>query len=413
MINNGIKQKPTGTIGVAQNLTITAVMQLRVFYAIALLMVGVLYPEDKTLIAGIHWPPFVVAIGLIIMIALKRNLSDGVYSSCLMTLLISLVFFCSMSFNSMVIDQTFMSGDVLRTYLTLLVTSVVAFLLVSDLPARVILYGIYRLILFYALAFLVFRLVVFDFSREGAFLGLGPLTFARYVSVAWIAQVAYHGGIRLLPTLVFSLSLMIADSKGPILFLIITAVIWLLVYVRLNFMTVLFIVVALGTCFTFTERFENFFFDLTSLARGDLVMPDIAEYELLAEEERFSSTVARLIAISSSVDLIAQRPLTGWGIGSWPSVTGLHSLEYPHNSIIEIWFEYGIMGLTVFLLFVGRAAFGISRGNLFSLFVIFCGLLSLTTGSVRDLRMLCFFTLLAYHFMRKSGPAVLHPVLPK
>jgi O-antigen ligase len=148
-------------------------------------------------------------------------------------------------------------------------------------------------------------------------------------------------------------------------------------------------------------RFVAFGTDLTSIVTGELILPDSVEFEAQAEDELISGTLARLIAINSSIELILKQPFFGWGIGSWPYLTGLHYLEYPHNSILEIWFEYGIFGIVVFGYFVASSCCGLLRKNPFSLFVIFCAFLSLTTGSIRDLRLLIFFVILAYHFMIK------------
>ncbi len=378
------------------------VRQLRVYYAIGLMIVGVLYPEEKTLIAGVPWPPFLAFIGIILIFALKRKLTNGVVLSGVMVLWVLSVIVFSLTLSMVGITDVPIMDLVLRHYLTLLITTIVSFLLISDLPAILILNGIYRFIFSLSIVLLAVRLVLFDFSREGSFLGLGPLTFARYVCIGWIAQIAHDRKIRILPSIVFASALLLADSKGPILFLMITVAILLSVGSARNRTRTALLVVGFGLLIALSGRFVAFSSDLTALATGELLTPDVVEFEAKAEEEAISSTVARVIAVTSSFEFISQRPLIGWGIGSWPKLTGLLYLEYPHNSILEIWFEYGIYGLAVFLFFVVRAAKGVLLGNPFSLFVIYCGLLSTTTGSIKDLRVLLFFTLLAYHFMRPN-----------
>ena len=387
--------------------------QLRVFYAFGLLIVGVLYPEDKTLLGGVPWPPFLAALGLVLVVALKRELKSGLVISTVTTLWVLSVLGFSLVLGVFGITAKPEIEFVLRHYLTLLITTIVSFLLISDLPVRSILNGIYRFGFVIALILLVIRLLLFDFSREGTFLGLGPLTFAKYVCIGWIAKIAHDGGIRFIPSLVFALALVVADSKGPILFFMITIALFTFVNKRVKKWHAVFFIVVFTILSSMSGRFLAFSNDLTSILTGELMLPDSVEFESKVENEEISGTIARLIAINSSIELILKQPFWGWGIGSWPYLTGLHYLEYPHNSILEIWFEYGIFGVCVFGYFVVTACCGLLRKNPFSLCVIFCAFLSLTTGSIRDLRLLIFFVILAHHFMinYKSVRAAYKPVI--
>jgi O-antigen ligase len=373
------------------------VLQLRVYYAMVLMIVGVLYPEEKTLIAGVSWPPFIAIIGIILIFALKQKLNDGVVLSGLMILLTMSVIFFSLLLSLVGINEAPSTEFLLRHYLTLIITTIVCFLLVSDLSVSLIIKCIYRFIFGLSIMLLLLRLSLLDFTREGSFLGLGPLTFARYVCVGWIAQIYLDKRIRALPSIVFTLALILADSKGPILFLMITITILFSIGGQLNWKRTAMLVFTFGILFAVSGRFVALTSDLNALVSGELSTTNVVAFEEQTEAEAISSTLARVIAVTSSFEFIAERPLIGWGIGSWPKLTGLEYLEYPHNSILEIWFEYGIYGLAVFMFFVVRAAKGALLGNPFSFFVIYCGLLSTTTGSIKDLRVLLFFTLLTYH----------------
>jgi O-antigen ligase len=373
--------------------------QLRVFYSFGLLIVGVIYPEDKTLIGGVPWPPFMAALGLVLVVALKRELMNGLVISTVTTLWVLSILGFSLVLGVFGITMKPEIEFVLRHYLTLLITTIVSFLLISDLQVRLILKGIYRFGFALALILLVIRLLLFDFSREATFLGLGPLTFAKYVCIGWIAKIAHDGGIRLIPSLVFALALFVADSKGPILFFMITIALFVYVNNRVKKLHALFFILIFIIFISLSGRFVELGTDLTSIVTGELMLPDSVEFEAQAEDELISGTLARLIAFNSSIEFIFKQPFYGWGIGSWPYLTGLHYLKYPHNSFLEIWFEYGIYGMGIFCFFVASACYGLLRKNPFSLFVIFCAFLSLTTGSIRDLRMLIFFVILAHHFM--------------
>lgn len=375
---------------------------LRVYFAIGLLIVGVLFPEEKTMIGGLNWPPFIALVGVVIILISKRRLNDGVLLCGSMIVLILLIPISSLIFFLIGLQILPESDYILKHYSTLVFTTSVSFLLVSDLPARTILKGLFRFIYSLSITLIALRIIIFDFSREATFLGMGPLTFARYVCMGWIAQILLDGKMKLLPSVVFGIALIIADSKGPILFLTVVMLILGLKSKKIKWIHVGSIVATLSILAPYFERFDSFANDIELIVKGDLIIPDVMQFENTVDQGVISSTVARIIAIQTSIELIAERPIIGWGIGSWPSITGLYYLEYPHNSILEIWFEYGIFGVSIFIYFICNAARWTARDNPYSIFVIFFGLLALTTGSIRDLRILLFFTIMAYHFMSKS-----------
>ena len=79
-------------------------------------------------------------------------------------------------------------------------------------------------------------------------------------------------------------------------------------------------------------------------------------------------TIARLITVSTvpgsslgsrfgfweaSVSVINTRPLLGYGLGSWPIVTSGGVADYPHNIVLEVMVELGVVGLVLLLLVIG------------------------------------------------------------
>lgn len=62
-----------------------------------------------------------------------------------------------------------------------------------------------------------------------------------------------------------------------------------------------------------------------------------------------SSAQIRINHIIDSIENIDERPILGYGLGSYSVVTtGLDMRAYPHNSILEVWFELGLAGLIAF-----------------------------------------------------------------
>ena len=53
-----------------------------------------------------------------------------------------------------------------------------------------------------------------------------------------------------------------------------------------------------------------------------------------------------------SLDLIKNKPLCGYGAGSWGTMYGSNYSDYPHNILIQIAFEYGLIFTFVFVLFI-------------------------------------------------------------
>lgn len=55
---------------------------------------------------------------------------------------------------------------------------------------------------------------------------------------------------------------------------------------------------------------------------------------------------------NDAVRLIEQKPIFGWGVG-WYEL--FYEEPYPHNFLLQIWLEYGIIGTTVFMVFLLRS----------------------------------------------------------
>lgn len=57
------------------------------------------------------------------------------------------------------------------------------------------------------------------------------------------------------------------------------------------------------------------------------------------------SAAGRLAYYASALDLWAERPLFGHGVGAWPILNGMGDVQhYPHNIILELLVEQGIVG---------------------------------------------------------------------
>jgi|GEM_PF-6487062 len=72
----------------------------------------------------------------------------------------------------------------------------------------------------------------------------------------------------------------------------------------------------------------------------------IKRFEVIIKQERGGSSVnQRLLYINDAIDMFFEKPLVGYGIGSFPLIiNGIDKKNYPHNIILEVLAELGIIG---------------------------------------------------------------------
>ena len=93
-----------------------------------------------------------------------------------------------------------------------------------------------------------------------------------------------------------------------------------------------------------------FFFRSNELAQSMLDASVNRMMVLYSDIGGNNSAQARVGHIYNSIDHISEKPFMGYGFGSYGVVsTGLDIRSYPHNSILEVWFELGLFGLISFL----------------------------------------------------------------
>jgi O-antigen ligase len=116
--------------------------------------------------------------------------------------------------------------------------------------------------------------------------------------------------------------------------------------------------------------------------------------------EAKGTAVQRLVYYRGAIDLWAERPLFGWGLGGW-SMAYRHSdiREYPHNLFLETMVEQGVIGLAALMLFfysilrhlrACRAQFGQCLPSLLPGFVYLVSL-TMFSGDLDDDRFVWFW----------------------
>lgn len=194
-------------------------------------------------------------------------------------------------------------------------------------------------------------------------LGGSYLSVGRLLGTGLIATFSYAFLLRAKPILRllsigaflwFGTLLLIVGARGPLLGAAISTVLPLAMSIRLNrasiriprwypIVLVLIAVLVVGAGL-YALKLDDLPTTLYRLQR--LTGPDIG-----------SSALARLHYYSAAYALWAQAPFAGHGVGSWPILMGMDDRRaYPHNIILELLVELGIMGALPFLIIAGISA---------------------------------------------------------
>ena len=181
-------------------------------------------------------------------------------------------------------------------------------------------------------------------------LGGGPIVFARWMGFGIITLLflplrikSIYKYILIIIFLILALS---SGSRGPILGLILTA----LVYIFLNFNKVIIKIGIILVLFASASVFLDFNKHISKIGNSKRVFMNISKN---GASKQSTSTRTNL-AIGSFV-LLQNYPL-GVGSGNWQIITNklspnhLMPLEYPHNIILEVGCEYGLPVLLVLLI---------------------------------------------------------------
>jgi O-antigen ligase len=111
------------------------------------------------------------------------------------------------------------------------------------------------------------------------------------------------------------------------------------------------------------------------------------------------SAGARLEFYRSALTAVAEKPLLGWGTGGWSVYYyGQDQRAYPHNLLLEVLVEQGLLGFTALLIFLGTLFVALKRMlvmagpqlALFPTLVVFCLSNTMFAGDLDDNRLLWF-----------------------
>ena len=221
----------------------------------------------------------------------------------------------------------------------------------------------------------------------------------------------YNIGISLL----FFVFLLLSGARGPIFFLIISLLLFLgkkVVNLKIplnvnknKLLKTLFFTMPLLIIFVFTGIYQ--FYDKISLLlersvyRISLIINGIGENTNMGE-----SVNVRINQMGFAIKSIfnnLQNFFIGYGFGSFGIMySGEDGRLYPHNILLEIWFELGFIGLLIFCVFLFFIFFGKIKQRLFvtGFVMLYIFLNMLKSRSVVDIRV--FFAFFAIFIIKEN-----------
>jgi hypothetical protein len=256
-------------------------------------------------------------------------------------------------------------------------------------------FGLWVAVFWVLLAAAVAYKAVFGFfDRDVRYLVNGPIVFARFMGMAAIlCAFVYRGWGRWAAVFVFALAVLWTESKGPLLaltgvglwygFRSLTSVgrTWLLAAICIA-------VALLIVNFELIEKVSVF---------GRFLIA-ITVFDVGVTQATYGSIGSRIDLITESISLLVHNPL-GVGVGSWASRTGLLWAEYPHNLIVELLCEggmvFGALALVPYFLFAGSSV----RMLIASGWFLF--LSQQVSGDLLDSRLLLALSLTAFSLRRQ------------
>jgi hypothetical protein len=241
----------------------------------------------------------------------------------------------------------------------------------------------------------IYKLRYGFFDRQVLFLMNGPIVFARLMGIACLCSLAVlRGPVRLVLVVLFFAAVVWTASKGPILALVAAIAIYVLL---------------LGSR---TDRF------VSALLIVMVIVLVAANYELLSawqplgrvflaidalsavQGTETDSVGSRLLLVRESVTVLRDHPW-GVGIGGWSLATGIQWAEYPHNFMLELWNEGGLvlgtLAATPFL------AFFLRRLDAWWILCFFFLLCQQVSGDLLAGRYLLTFSIVGF-LCRSEGP---------
>jgi O-antigen ligase len=193
---------------------------------------------------------------------------------------------------------------------------------------------------------------------------------------------------------IFSFALIASAARGPIIGLLVVLILNLVTSTRMLsriVITVLLLGVSTAAAFAVFSQIDPGKYNSKLSEIVDLVEGKAAS----------GSAVQRLKYYRQTLAALPNHPFFGEGVGSWSVFYyGTDKRAYPHNLLLQIAFEQGLLGVCAmgfFLITVGAVGVRLIRrtGTRYAVFpslVLFCAIVSMFSGDLDDNRVLWYWT---------------------
>jgi O-antigen ligase len=237
---------------------------------------------------------------------------------------------------------------------------------------------------------------LFENSPLGIIHG-GYLTVGYIIGIALIILLykdIYIKEYRILLFIFLFVALLTTGARGPLIFLILILIFYIYtrksIFLKINIKTFLIV----GMLFAIVIPFLMNKYDFSDLF--DRTFSRLTALEVAKKDSAANDRLKRISYVISKID--TEHILQGYGFGSFGiEYTGHDIRTYPHNIILEILFELGLIGLAVYLLYIFLIIKKIyyHKDALSIVLFIYLFLNSLKSLSLTDSRiMFAFFTII-------------------
>lgn len=197
------------------------------------------------------------------------------------------------------------------------------------------------------------KYVVFGVYLDlGYFLGLSIFLCIFIHSYSVRSYERYF--IFLLGVLAFFM-LFSSGARGPFLFTTILLIFWIFrsLFSGIKFKKKSLVVIYLFSCLAVLAVLFKFTFGAEhEAAMGKQIERSVYRLSLIFNDDRGDSINTRVHHFDESLYHIDLNPYVGYGFGSYGIVTtGVDQKAFPHNMFLETWFELGLLGLLVLIIF--------------------------------------------------------------
>lgn len=194
---------------------------------------------------------------------------------------------------------------------------------------------------------IIIKFQVGFFNRSYGFVLLGPITFGWLNGMAFISLILLK--VKNLQTIFWSIFFLLmvlwSESKGPLISALIIALIFYKRVFGNKNKTKILIILVIGLLWYFISKY------VTDIRSINMIILYANSPDEVASGLGRGSIGSRQDFFRISLDIIKDNPFAGVGFGGWSEYAS-PEFKYPHNILLELITELGVLGLCFFVFFI-------------------------------------------------------------